>query len=277
MALADGLEVAVEDVSLTPSWALAPRDMQRIALRVREVARSGEFDGVVVTHGTQTLEYTAFLTDLFLDSNVPVVFTGAMRLASSPDSDGPNNLREALNTAASEEYAGMGVIVSFAGRTISARSAWKWSRSESDAFRSADSARSRRRRTFSGEIEPRVGMLKVHPGAGSEALTALVDSDLRGLVIEGLPGQGGVPQPMHQTLRAAAARMPVVLSSRAPSGFLSSSPTGGTGEPLRGLGLISARGLSSEKAFVLLMVALAEVTKREDVNAIFDEVGGGVE
>jgi L-asparaginase/Glu-tRNA(Gln) amidotransferase subunit D len=53
--------------------------------------------------------------------------------------------------------------------------------------------------------------------------------------------------------------------------------TGGTGEPLRGLGLISARGLSSEKAFVLLMVALAEVTKREDVNAIFEEVGGGVE
>jgi L-asparaginase len=120
-------------------------------------------------------------------------------------------------------------------------------------------------------------MLKVHPGAGSEALTALVESDMRGLVIEGLPGQGGVPQAMHQALRAAAARMPVVLSSRAPSGFLSSSPTGGTGEPLRGLGLISARGLSSEKAFVLLMVALAEVTKREDVNAIFDEVGGGVE
>jgi L-asparaginase/Glu-tRNA(Gln) amidotransferase subunit D len=89
-----------------------------------------------------------------------------------------------------------------------------------------------------------------------EAVTA--DGENRGLVIEGLPGAGGVPPAMIPAVAAAARRLPVVVASRAPFGRLPDIPTGGTGEPLRDLGLLSAGSLSAEQAWLLLMAVLGE-------------------
>ncbi len=266
------LAVDCEDIALTPSWALTPQDMQRIALRARDEARGGKYAGVVVTHGTQTLEYTAFLADLFLDADTPVIFTGAMRYADASDSDGPANLRQAIQVACARESRGRGAIVCFAGKALPARGAWKWSRSEPDAFVTTTPTRHRARRTFRGDIEPRVAIVKTYPGAPDAAMVAELDRGVRGIVLEGLPGQGGVPKTMHEAVRRAAETMPVVLSSRAPSGVLSPAATGGTGEPLREMGLISAQALTTEKAWLLLMVALAEVSGIDEVRRIFHEV-----
>ncbi|TMD67797.1 MAG: asparaginase [Chloroflexi bacterium] len=273
-ALPEPLDVDVQDLSLLASWRLTPHDMQRIALEARAAAVSGEYAGVVVTHGTQTLEYTAFLTDLFVDADTPVVFTGAMRPADVSDGDGPANLQHALRVALAADSRGRGTLVAFAGKLLSARDAWKWNRSAPEAFVSmgGNPASQRVRRVFKGEIEPRVGMVKAYPGSGGEALMAILASGVRGMVIEGLPGQGGVPEGMHEAVAKATALVPVVLSSRAPAGRLAADPTGGTGEPLRGLGMISAGGLTTEKAWLLLMVVLAEARTTAEVKVIFDAI-----
>jgi L-asparaginase len=271
------VSVECEDLALTPSWALSPDEMQRIALHARDEAGSGRYAGVVITHGTQTLEYTAFLTDLFHDSEIPVVFTGAMRHADAMDADGPANLQQAIGVASAEESRGRGVIVCFAGKSFPARGAWKWSRSDPDAFLTTTSSGRRQQRTFGGQIESRAAIIKAYPGAPGAAVVAEMERGVRGMVIEGFAGQGGLPRPMHDAVRRAARMMPVVLSSRAPSGVLSAAATGGTGEPLRDMGLISARALSTEKAWLLLMVALAEASGIEQVRTIFDEVASSEE
>jgi L-asparaginase len=163
-------------------------------------------------------------------------------------------------------------MVCFAGKVFPARGAWKWSRSEPDAFLATTSNGRKRRKTFSGQLDPRVAIVKAYPGSDGTALIAELQRDLRGMIIEGLPGQGGIPSPMHEAVKKTAEQIPVVLSSRAPAGRLSREATGGTGEPLRGLGLISAQELSTEKAWLLLMVALAEANSIEEVRAIFAEI-----
>jgi L-asparaginase len=272
------IEVDVDNLALVASWALTPRDMQRIALHARDVARSGRYTGIVVTHGTQALECTAFLTDLFLDGDVPVVFTGAMLQADSTNSDGPGNLRHALEVAASPKSRNRGALVCFAGRVMPARAAWKWSRSAPDAFRATiEGDALPRRRTFSGELDDRVAIVKAYPGGDGEALLAHAGSGMHGMVIEGLPGQAGLPPSMHESVKETLKQMPVVLSSRAPAGVLGVDPTGGTGEPLMGLGLMSAGELTTEKAWLLLMVALAETKNRQDLAAVFEDVASARE
>jgi L-asparaginase len=282
-----GLTVALdtEDISLMPSWAMGPLEMQRVARAACVAAGSGEYQGVVVTHGTTTLEYTAFMTDLFFGGAVPVVFTGAMRRADDPDSDGPRNLRDAIRVATSDASRNRGVLVCFHGQVLSARDAWKKERSDTDAFIGLEGPlglvdeavsyrrQSRRHRVFVSDVEAAVSIVKAFPGCDAAVLLAVIHAGTRGIVLEGLPGAGGVPTPMRSGLEAAADRgIPVVLSSRAPAGRLPVEPTGGTGEPLRGLGLISAGDLTTEKAWVLMMVALGEVQTVQGVKAIFEEM-----
>jgi L-asparaginase len=288
LAAVDGVDVSVEEIASQPSWSLDPTDIARIAARAADIAASDTVDGVVVTHGTTTLEYTAFLADLFVHGAAPVVLTGAMRRADDGDPDGPANLRDAILVATSTEARGHGALVVFAGRIIGGRHAWKANRSRADAFVDLSgaplgrvsegvvsmTASPRSRPRFSATIDPRVAFVKLVPGSRGDLVDAALSSDAAGLVVEALPGAGGVPTQALPSLKAAADRMPVVIASRAPFGMQSPVPTGGTGEPLKGTPFLSAGGLSAEAAWLLLMVILGQGGNpdRSTIHAAFNAV-----
>jgi L-asparaginase len=286
LGLPSDIELDAQDLRLQPSWSLTGADMDAIARAAVAAAEEPGTAGVVVTHGTTTLEYTAYLTDLRHGGDRPIAFTGAMRRPDEPEPDGPANLRDAITVAADPGAAELGSLVVFAGQILSAREAWKQHRSAVEAFVGLDGGmgavsggnvridhRPPRTRVFDGPIESQVALVKAYPGAGRELVDAAVDAGARGVVVEGLPGVGGVPRAMQAGLRAAAkSGLPVVLASRAPRGVVPADASGGTGEPLAGIGLISAGILTAEKAWVLLMMALGETTDRAQVRPIFEEV-----
>jgi L-asparaginase len=284
-AAAGDLALVAEELSNSPSWALGPEQMAGIARAARDAARNPDVRGVVVTHGTTTLEYTAFLADLFLDVNTPVVFTGAMRRADHADPDGPGNLRDAVQVAASDEARGLGALVVFAGRILHASGAWKAHRMDLDAFvdlggqvgrvsnglielAATPEARGRRAEPFAGRIDQNVALIKAVPGMAAWPFDVLPD-EVRGVVVEALPGVGGIPPGMVQAVVHAAGRIPVVIASRAPYGRLPETSTGGTGEPLRDARLLSAGSLTAEQAYLLLMAVLGEAGSSEEAAARF--------
>ena len=289
LADVQGIDVTVEEVSSVPSWRLDPLEMGRIARSAAMLAETAGVDGVVVTHGTTTLEYTAFLAHLIVGSDTPVVLTGAMRRADDPEPDGPTNLRDSLLVAAATEARGLGALVVFAGRIIGAGRAWKANRSDRDAFVDLSGHdvgairegvlsivdRPARPRPFKGELEPHVHLIKLMPGDQGRAIDTAAAAGARGLVIEALPGSGGVPPRALESLRSVAGRIPVVVASRAPFGRQPDAPTGGTGEPLAGIPLLSARSLSAEQAWLLLMLVLGETPEQGDaIQERFEAVAG---
>lgn len=280
------LRIEASELLRSASWSLGPEQMSDIAHAASEATQRPDVTGVVVTHGTSTLEYTAFLTDLVVESPVPVVFTGAMRRADDPHADGPANLRDALVAAAAPETRGWGAVVCFAGQLLSARGAWKRHRTAVNAFEDTEGPLAdveegkilvRRRpaptgQSLAGRMVPGVALVKAYPGASGTVVEALVASGAPGLVIEALPGTGGVPPDMQRAIREASLRVPVVIASRAPVGRVPDPPTGGTGEPLRDASLISAADLTAEKAWVLLSLALWGARDVAAVRRIFQDV-----
>lgn len=259
------------DLEKLPSSALQAADMLGIAREVQSSLRAGA-DGVVVTHGTDTLEETAFLTDLLLgeDSHQGgVVFTGAMRFASEPEPDGPRNLADAIRLAASPAAHGQGVLISFAGEIHSARSVAKVDTLSLQPFASpagpigrSDLAESElwlaplSRWPSSDELVTEVAIVKAYPGMSGAGVEALVAEEVRGLVLEGF-GVMNLPESVIPAMEMAIDReVAVVVGSRArTSGGLDQGPIGH--RRLHDLGAIGSYGLSPDKAWTALMVGLA--------------------
>jgi L-asparaginase len=256
------VRVTVEDLMAEPSWDISPSTMLAVARRVRQALAGEGFDGVVVTHGVDTLEQTAFLTDLLVDVRGGIVFTGAFRYLDDPASDGPRNVADSLTTAADPLLRNAGAVLCLNGELHAAR----WAvLAEATRFTSdpllghvvgagVDLAVMPPDRFGApkGEPETDVALVKTYPGMPAAIINAAVDAGARGVVLEGT-GAGSVPVELFTTISELSEwDIPVVVASRART----------RGERSLGVslaasaGAISARGLSASHARVALMVAL---------------------
>jgi len=242
-------------------------DAMRIARLVEAAAHEGA-TGVVVAHGTDTMEDVAFLVDLFHGGDMPVLFTGAQRAASAPGCDGPANLHDAVTVARDPAAHGIGTVIVFGGRVLPARSARKLDSSGPEAFgphgaaigRVDDhgvrlTATPRRAPAFALQApEPAVEIAALGLGSGPALVDALVANGVRGLVIEGF-GRGNVPGQLVPAIeRARHAGVLVGIATSCIGG--GTAPAYQSGARLAALGAIGAEDLSARKLRLLFAVAL---------------------
>ena len=268
-------DVQVEEVASESSWNLTPGHMLAVARRAGEVLSGPEVDGVVVTHGTDTLEETAFLIDLTLRSDGPVAVVGAMRSPDEPSADGPRNLLNAVRFVSAPEARGAGAVVAMNDEIHAARWVRKLDSGLASAFRSPgrgpiggvtpDSVELPWVPPRGFRIDPpaelghEVALVSAYPGMDGAVIEAALDATgAAGLVVEGT-GSGNVPGSAVGGVQSALGRgLPVILATRVPGGATRSgygSPGGGAA--LRELGAVGAGPLSAGKARLLLMLLLA--------------------
>lgn len=247
--------------------------------------------GVVVTHGTATMEETAYLMDLTVGSDKPLVFTGAQRNADEKDPDGPRNLLCAAMIAADPAARGRGVLVALGSEIHAARDVTKINPEILTCFGGRDSGPvgsvtrqgvrffampERRLHLQVDRLKPDVHILKMGQGGSDLLFRACVAAKVDGIVVEATGG-GNVNQPFYEGVCAALeAGIPVVAGLRLVSG----APHPGKGYPgsfqsLIAKGAISSGYLSGLKARILLMVALGHTGDRDRLREIFSVAGGG--
>jgi L-asparaginase len=269
----DFVEVRVADVKQVSSRAITPADMCALAREIHAEVENG-CAGVVVTHGTDTIEETAYALALMVDADVPLALTGAMRLAHEPGADGPANLMAALRVAATPEAAALGPVVVMHDEIHAARWVTKLHTCRVAAFSSPGfgpvgqigEGRVRLHATglgrdhlgLPGQLDQRVELVWVSAGADGllvEAAAAAAD----GLGVAGTGG-GHVPPAMAESLREVVERgLPTVLASRCIGGPVLEETYGGVGSEtyLAEVGLRPVGLLSPLKARLRLLTALA--------------------
>jgi L-asparaginase len=271
-----------------PGASLTLEDLISVAALVDERLAGGA-DGVVVIQGTDTIEETAFVLDLLVRSDRPVVVTGAMRGPEAPGADGPANVLAATTVAASAEAAGLGALVVLNDEIHAARFAQKGHTALPSAFGSPGAgpvglvaegrailrARPPRARRVEGAragVDAPVALLKMALGEDGRMLAALPGLGYRGAVVEGM-GAGHVPAAVAPLLADLASTMPVVLGARVPAGPVFTRTYGfpGSETDLIGKGLIPSGLLGGVKARLLLSLLLRCGLPPEDLRARFAE------
>jgi L-asparaginase len=284
--LRDIARVEVEQVANVGSMDMTPAIWLKLSRRANELLASPDIAGVVVTHGTDTLEETAYFLDLTVTSPKPVVVVGAQRAPVYFDTDGPRNLLNAVRVAISPEAVGMGAMVVMNGKINAAREVTKTNTLEAETFQTlefgalgvADLGAVRfyraplRRQTIALAPDatlPRVEIVSMYAGADGRVIEMLLDrGELDGLVIAGL-GLAHVPDEAMNAIRAVRERgIPVVLSTRVYTGRI--VPLYANNVDLLKMGAIQADNLSPQKARVLLMVAMTRTRETDALRAYFD-------
>jgi L-asparaginase len=277
--------LTLEDYAQLPGPHVSPRWMWGLKQRIEAHLADPRIDGIVVTHGTDTIEETAFLVDLTTETSKPVVFCGAMRTLGEPGSDGPSNLLIAVKTAANPDARGHGVLIAVGEEILAAGEAVKTHTQNLGAFKSGIGplaildrsgvrfVRSAVRRRFvsTGSIDPRVDLHIMTTGTDDALLRASLARGARGLVIEGT-GAGNVPPLAVPAIRdAIKAGLSVVITSRCGAGSV--APLygyEGGGAQLQKMGCILGGALVGQKARVLLMVALGAGVRDLALKALFE-------
>jgi L-asparaginase len=259
---------------------------KKLAIRINEIFKNNEADGIVITHGTDTQEETAYFLDLVITSDKPVVLTGSMRPATAISADGPKNLYDAITIAVNPKSQKRGVLVSFNEGIYDAREVMKLSTTKTNAFGSPNTGPVGQ--AYDGRVEfysssdrevnpkkpimltpetklPRVDIVYMYADAPSDQLDLLISKKVDGIVIAGV-GNGNFNKAyMDAVKKAVAAGIIVCRASRAPSGRVVLHDEINDDE----LGTIVSDDLTPQKARVLLMLALTRTKDKKQLQDIF--------
>ena len=273
-ALASLARITCEDFGRLPGPHWSPETMFALARRLDARLADGEFAGAVVTHGTDTLEETAYLLDLVMRTDRPVVLTGAMKTADNPAWDGPGNLIASVRAVTAPWPEGSGVAVVMGETLHAARRVVKSHTEALDAFTSTVDGPAQRERIATDRIEPRVDLVTAAAGADARFLRHAIATGAKGIVLAAF-GSGNVPPAMLDGVReAVAAGVAVVIASRCGEGATAPRygyPGGGV--TLRDAGAVFAGTLPAPKARIKLMVLLGAGFSGERIRASFTRPG----
>ncbi|MGE3275145.1 MAG: asparaginase [Vicinamibacterales bacterium] len=282
--LARHAELAVREVTRVGSSQMTPALWLALASHIREALADPGLAGVVVTHGTDTLEDTAFFLDTVFAEERPIVLTGSMRSSTEISADGPANLLNAVRVATAPAARGMGVLVSLDEAIASARDVWKTENRRVGTFRSPelgflgfvdpDGVVFYRRPVARGDAArrfdiadrqdlPAVPILTDYPGFDPGLMDGVLALEPGGVVVAAFAGGRMSAGAREAIARALAAGVPVVVSSHVPGGRI-------VGDPRGDLRAVLARDLPPNKARILLMLALTRTRDRDALQAIFD-------
>ncbi|ASV69169.1 MULTISPECIES: asparaginase [Cytobacillus] len=265
----------------------SPHITQKEMLILRNLIHSykDKVSGVVITHGTDTLEETAYFLDLTVKGSLPIVVTGAMRSSNEIGSDGLYNLISSIRVAICDEADGKGVLVVLNDEIHTAENVTKTHTSNVSTFQSPQYGPigivTKRGVLFHHlpvqhahfEIEQadkQVMLIKAHAGMDSTLLGAIAQTTCDGLVIEAL-GQGNLPPAMLPGIKDLLARkIPIIIVSRCFNG-IAQDVYGypGGGKELKELGLIFSNGLNGQKARIKLLIALESRMPFEKLEEMF--------
>ncbi|MEU0924602.1 asparaginase [Streptomyces malaysiensis] len=280
-----GIDLHVHDFRRLPGASLTFDDLSELGAAIDKTLSGGDFDGIVITQGTDTIEETAFFLDIHHAHEQPVIVTGAMRNPTMAGPDGPANLYAAVLAAADPQLRGAGVLVVLNDEIHAARHVRKSHTTSPAAFTSPGAgpvgrvAENRVRLAAplprrSGPLAPsshdaRVGLYTVSLGDDGTLLDAW-DGRCDGLVVSAF-GVGHVPQRLVEGLERLAARIPVVLASRIGNGPVLTGTYGfpGSEKDLTDRGLIPADHLNPYQARILLQALLAQDADRETITEKF--------
>ncbi|MEJ8848306.1 asparaginase [Variovorax rhizosphaerae] len=290
LASAPGLQriasLRVNNLFNLPSDYMGPVQWVGLHLAVEDALAQDDVAGVIISHGTDTLEETAWFLDLTVTSTKPVVLFGAQRNASEPDYDGPRNLLNAARVCTAPDAAGMGAMVVLNNQINAAREVTKSHTSDVEAFKSGDfgflgvvdddrvvfaRAPLRRQHLPLTRRLPEVAIVPMYGGADGSMIRCAASNGARGVVVQAL-GWGNVSLPMYEAIREVIdAGVAVVISTRVPNGRVRPiyGFTGG-GKTLQDAGAVFADDLSPQKARILLMLALQVPVSPVALQGLFD-------
>lgn len=282
-------DIKVEQIASVNSSDLTIEHWLTLAKRIQQLATDSRVAGFVITHGTNTLEETAYFLNLTVRSDKPVVLVGAMRPATAMSADGPLNLLNAVRTAIAPDARGKGALIVLNDEINSARDATKTNTLRVETFRAPELGilgyidedkisfyrQSTKRHTLNSEFDvtslaqlPKVSIVYSYVDPDVSAIKAAVTNGAKGIVFAGT-GNGALSlaeeTALKEVMSMAAARPSLVRSSRTGNGRVLPS------HEYDPLGLVPADTLSPQKARILLMLALTKTTDVTELRRIFAE------
>ena len=290
MAMVAGIENYAEIESYTfssmPSPHMTFKTILELSNFVRDLVNRSDIDGIVITHGTDTLEETAYFLDLTIDTSKPIVITGAMRSSSELGYDGPFNLATSICTAIADDSIGRGVLVCFNGELNSASEVTKANSMALNAFRTPNFGPLGivdnnkvifYRNTINpskykiDKIEKDVALIKCAVDMDSTFIDFIIERGYGGIVREAL-GRGNVPPKMVSGIkRAIDSNIPVIIVSRCFEGRVHESyGYEGGGKMLLDLGIIFGDTLPGQKARVKLLLSINSGLSMKQIKKQFE-------
>lgn len=272
-----------------PGPHITPERMMELKHYINDLLAKEDICGVVITHGTDSLEETAYFLDLTIKSSKPVIVTGAMRSSSELGYDGPSNLSSAVCTAISEEAMNQGVLVVLNNEVMLASEATKTDTLSLNTFKALaggplgiidcndlvlfkNTASRKIVHIDTDEVESKVALFKSGVGIDDTFIKFAADNGYKGIVIEAM-GRGNIPPKMFEGVKYAREKgIPVVIVSRCHSGrVFDSYGYLGSGRDLRNIGCVFGGDLPGQKARIKLILALGKTNDLNEIKDFFEK------